>query len=82
MTLDDRPVRVTLELGPYASRMVRLLALIQGGTQTSAAKAMVDLGCKIAEPQIDAMSEALAPPGSEVRLWQDTILNAEFGINE
>ena len=77
MNLDDRPVRVTLELGPYASRQIRLQSLLLGGTHTSAAKAMVDLGCFTAEPRVDGMSAAMAPPGESVKDWQDKILNAE-----
>jgi hypothetical protein len=68
------PIKVTIELSPYASRQVRLLARLQGGTHTSAAKAMIDLGCSVATPRIDKMSTALAPPGDDVRDWQNQIL--------
>jgi hypothetical protein len=77
MNPDDRPVRVTLELGPYASRQIRLQCLLLGGTHSSAAKAMVDLGCYTAEPRVDGMSAAMAPPGDNVKLWQEQILNDE-----
>lgn len=73
-----KPVKVTLELGDFSSRQVRLLCLLNGGTQTSAAKAMIDLGCAVASERIDAMSLALAPDGTEdVKQYQETLLMGE-----
>jgi hypothetical protein len=72
------PVKVTIELGEYSSRQVRLLRLLNGGTLTSAAKAMIDLGCSVASERIDAMSLALAPEGTEdVKQYQETLLMGE-----
>lgn len=69
------PVKVTIELGPFSSRQVRLLTELNGGTLTSAAKAMLDLGCSVAGERIDAMSLALAPEGTEnVKAFQDSLL--------
>lgn len=69
------PVKVTIELGPFSSRQVRLLTELNGGTLTSAAKAMLDLGCSVASERIDAMSLALAPEGTkDVKVFQDSLL--------
>lgn len=69
------PVKVTIELGPFSSRQIRLLRILNGGTLTSAAKAMIDLGCSVAGERIDAMSLALAPDGTEdIRAFQDSLL--------
>lgn len=69
------PVKVTIELGPFSSRQVRLLTALNGGTLTSAAKAMLDLGCSVAGERIDAMSMALAPERTEdVKAFQDSLL--------
>lgn len=69
------PVKVTIELGPFSSRQVRLLTELNGGTLTSAAKAMLDLGCSVASERIDAMSIALAPEETKnVKAFQDSLL--------
>jgi len=69
------PVKVTIELGPFSSQQVRLLTELNGGTLTSAAKAMLDLGCSVASERIDAMSLALAPEGTkDVKVFQDSLL--------
>jgi len=72
------PVKVTIELGDYSSRQIRLLSLLNGGTLTSAAKAMIDLGCSVASERIDAMSLALAPDGIEnAKQYQEILLLGE-----
>lgn len=73
------PVKVTLELGQYSSRQVRLFVLLNGGTLTNAAKAMVDLGCSLSGDRIDQMTKANMPhEATDVKLWQDTLLAGEF----
>lgn len=72
------PVKVTIELGEFSSRQVRLLRILNGGTLTSAAKAMIDLGCSVASDRINAMSLALAPNGTQdVKRYQETLLMGE-----
>jgi len=69
------PVKVTIELGQHSSRLIRLLRILNGGTLTSAAKAMIDLGCSVASDRINAMSRDLAPEGTDdVRAFQDSLL--------
>lgn len=72
------PVKVTIELGEFSSRQIRLLRILNGGTLTSAAKAMIDLGCSVATDRIDEMSRSLAPKGVEdIKQFQETLLMGE-----